>query len=77
MKRQQKNQGQHQGQNRVANMQCYHCLNIGHIKRDCPILQAEQNLNGYAESQRRVSQLGQGVALAKQGQVNQSRIALN
>lgn len=70
MKRHQKNQGQHQGQNRLANMQGYHCLNIRHLKRDCPILQAEQNLNGNAESQRGVSQLGQGIATAKQGQVN-------
>ncbi|MEW8548511.1 MAG: zinc finger CCHC domain-containing protein, partial [Candidatus Thiodiazotropha sp.] len=73
----QKNQGQNQGQNRFANVQCYHCSNFGHIKRDCPILQAEQNLNGKSESQRRASRPGQGVLLNKQGQVSQPSISLN
>ena len=41
MRPQQQGQGQASGQNRFANMQCYHCSNFVHLKRDCPILEAE------------------------------------
>ena len=32
-----------QGQGYHAALQCYHCYEIGHIKRNCPILKAEQS----------------------------------
>ena len=36
-------QGQIQGQARHSTWKCYYCSNIGHIKRHCPILKADQN----------------------------------
>ena len=36
-------QGQIQGQARHSTLKCYYCSNIGHIKRNCPILKANQN----------------------------------
>ena len=30
-------------------MQCFHCANFGHFKRDCPFLQVQQKLNGNSE----------------------------
>ena len=71
-------QGQPVSQNRLANVQCFHCSNFGHFKRECPILQAaEQNLNGTGESKRRVLQQMQWVPRATQGPVRQQNIALN
>ena len=71
-------QGQPVSQNRLANVQCFHCSNFGHFKRECPILQAaEQNLNGTGESKRRVPQQMQWVPRATQGPVRQQNIALN
>ena len=34
-------QGHDQGQGRYANFQCYHCMEQGHIKRNCPVLLEE------------------------------------
>ena len=59
-------QGQLTGPNRFANTQCYHCLNYGHIKRDCLVWKAEQGSNKGREPQRREHQplprlpIGQG-----------------
>ena len=36
-------QGQSQGQARHSTLKCYYCSNIGHIKRNCPVLKADQN----------------------------------
>ena len=74
---QQQGQGQSGGQNRLANMQCFHCANFGHIKRDCPILQAEQTLLGANVSQVNAPQPRQGASFAPQGPVNRQNIALN
>ena len=41
--------GQSAGLYRLANTQCFHCSNFGHMKRDCPILQVQQKLNGNLE----------------------------
>ena len=38
-------QGQLQGQGRHATLQCFYCSEIGHIKRNCPVLKAEQAQN--------------------------------
>ena len=38
-------QGQSQGQGRYAAIQCFYCSEIGHIKRNCPVLRAEQAQN--------------------------------
>ena len=43
-------QGKSAGQNRLTNMQCFHCAKFGHFKRDCPFLQVQQKLNGNSES---------------------------
>ena len=78
MRPQPQGQGQPVSQNRLANIQCFHCSNFGHFKRECPILQAaEQNLNGTSESKRRVPQQMQWVPRATQGPVRQQNIALN
>ena len=78
MRPQPQGQGQPVSQNRLANVQCFHCSNFGHFKRECPILQAaEQNLNGTSESKRRVPQQMQWVPRATQGPVRQQNIALN
>ena len=78
MRPQPQGQGQPVSQNRLANVQCFHCSNFGHFKRECPILQAaEQNLNGTGESKRRVPQQMQWVPRATQGPVRQQNIALN
>ena len=78
MRPQPQGQGQPVSQNRLANVQCFHCSNFGHFKRECPNLQAaEQNLNGTSESKRRVPQQMQWVPRATQGPVRQQNIALN
>ena len=45
----QQGQGQSAGPNRLTNVQCFHCANFGHFKRDCPFLQIQQKLNGNSE----------------------------
>ena len=42
-------QGQSAGQNRLTNVQCFHCANFGHFKRECPFLLVQQKLNGNSE----------------------------
>ena len=49
-------QGQSSRPNRFVNIQCFHCLNFGHFKRDCAILKAEQGSNNNREPQRREPQ---------------------
>ena len=46
MRPHQQGQGQSAGQNRLTNVQCYHCANFGHFKRDCPFLLVKQKSNG-------------------------------
>ena len=50
MRPHQQGQGQSAGQNRLINVQCFHCANFGHFKRDCPFLQVQQKLNGTSVS---------------------------
>ena len=49
MRPHQQSEGQSAGQNRLTNVQCFHCANFGHFKRDCPFLQVQQKLNGNSE----------------------------
>ena len=49
MRPHQQGQGQSAGQNRLTNVQCFHCANFGHFKRDCPFLLVQQKLNGNSE----------------------------
>ena len=49
MRPHQQGQGQLAGQNRLTNVQCFHCANFGHLKRDCPFLKVQQKLNGNSE----------------------------
>ena len=49
MRPHQQGQGQSAGQNRLTNVQCFHCANFGHFKRDCPFLPVQQQLNGNTE----------------------------
>ena len=43
-------QGQLQGQGRHATLKCFYCSEIGHIKRNCPVLKAEQAQNLHPSS---------------------------
>ena len=49
MRHHQQGKGQSAGQNRLTNVQCFHCANFGHFKRDCPFLLVQQKLNGNSE----------------------------
>ena len=49
MRPHQQGQGQSAGQNCLTNVQCFHCANFGHFKRDCPFLQVQQKLNRNSE----------------------------
>ena len=49
MRPHQQGQGQSAGQNRLTNVQCFHCANFGHFKRECPFQLVQQKLNGNSE----------------------------
>ena len=49
MRPHQQGQGQSAGQNRLTNVQCFHCGKFGHFKRDCPFVQVQRKLNGNSE----------------------------
>ncbi|MCG7869024.1 MAG: hypothetical protein JAY74_21980, partial [Candidatus Thiodiazotropha taylori] len=74
MRPQSQGQGQIAGPNRFANTQCYHCLNYGHIKRDCLVWKAEQGSNKGREPQRREQQ---PIPRLPVGQGHPPNIALN
>ena len=68
MRPHQQGQGQSAGQNRLTNVQCFHCANFGHFKRDCPFLQVQQKLNGNSEPPGTEQQEIQRTPLGGQGQ---------
>ncbi|MEW8546310.1 MAG: C2HC-type zinc finger protein, partial [Candidatus Thiodiazotropha sp.] len=69
-------QGQNQGQARHSTLQCYYCLNTGHIKRNCPILKAEQNRGTPSLNYRTQRPTPEG-PLYRQPQFNPNNIDLN
>ena len=51
--------GQNQGQGRYADLQCFHCSERGHIKRNCPVLKAEREQGLHVQRNRGLMSLPQ------------------
>ena len=71
---QNRGQGYNRDQGDFANLQCYYCHELGHIKRRCPILKAEQE-QGLPSVQQR--SLKSGIPFYNQSQPGRNNIALN
>lgn len=69
-------QGQNQGLAHHSTLKCYYCSNIGHIKRNCPILKADQN-RGAPDLIYRAQRLTLEGPSYRQPQSNPNNIDLN